>query len=61
MDTEAKVAPRKLTQEQKDAIDDLAARLFDSTGDSMAVSHSIRNVVLARLEWIAKYGKSSGD
>ena len=29
--------------------------------DIMAVSHSIRNVILARFEWVKKHGKDAGE
>jgi hypothetical protein len=54
-------AQRTLTKEDKDAIDELAMRFFESTGDIMAVSHSIRNVILARFEWIKQHGKDAGE
>jgi hypothetical protein len=52
---------RKLTKEEQNAIDELAERFFEGSGDMMAVSWSIRNVILARFEWVRKHGKDSGE
>jgi hypothetical protein len=41
--------------------DTAAMEFFDGTGDIMAVSHSIRMVILARFEWVAKHGKDAGE
>ena len=54
-------APRALTKDDQNAIDELAMRFFEGSGDAMAVSHSIRNVILARFEWVKKHGKDAGD
>jgi hypothetical protein len=41
--------------------DATAAEFFEGSGDMMAVSHSIRNVILARLGWVKEHGKDTGD
>ncbi len=51
----------RITKEDQNAIDELAARFDWGTGDIMAVSWSIRNVILARFEYVRKHGKDSGD
>ena len=52
---------RKLTQEEKSKIDELAMYFFEGSGDVQAVSWSLRNVILARFEWVAQHGKDSGE
>jgi hypothetical protein len=44
-----------------DKCEELAREYFDSTGDVMAVAYSLRNVILARFEWVAKHGKDAGE
>ena len=51
----------RITKEDQNAIDELAARFDWGSGDIMAVSWSIQNVILARFEYVRKYGKDSGD
>jgi len=43
------------------ACDALAVEFFEGSGDIMAVSHSLRNVILARFEWVKKHGKDAGE
>jgi len=52
---------KKITKDDQNAIDELAMRFFDGSGDAMAVSRSIRNVILARFEWVKKHGKDTGE
>ena len=61
IDTLQKRTPRTISKEDQNAIDGLAARFFEGSGDMMAVSHSIRNVILARFEWVKKHGKDAGE
>lgn len=51
----------RITKEDQDAIDELAARFDWGTGDIMAVSWSIRNVIQARFEYVRKHGKDVGE
>jgi hypothetical protein len=41
--------------------EELAREYFDGTGDVIAVSHSLRNVILARFEWVKKHGTDAGE
>lgn len=41
--------------------EELAREYFDGSGDVMAVSYSLRNVILARFEWVKKHGKDAGE
>jgi hypothetical protein len=54
---EAPPTPRQILEK----CEELAREYFDSTGDVMAVAHSLRNVILARFEWVAKHGKDAGE
>lgn len=41
------------------ACDTIAAEFFEGSGDICAVSQTVRDVVLRRLEFIHKHGKSA--
>jgi hypothetical protein len=41
--------------------EELAREYFDGSGDVMAVSYSLRNVILARFEWVKKHGPDAGE
>jgi hypothetical protein len=51
----------RITKEDQNAIEELAARFDWGSGDIMVVSWSIRNVILARLEYVRRHGKDAGD
>jgi hypothetical protein len=51
----------RITKDDQDAIDNLAYRFNWGTGDVIAVSYSIRNLILARFEWVKKHGKDAGE
>jgi hypothetical protein len=51
----------RITKDDQEAIDNLAYRFNWGTGDVIAVSHSIRNVILARFEWVKKHGPDAGE
>ena len=41
--------------------EELSREYFDGSGDVIAVAHSLRNVILARFEWVKKNGKDAGE
>jgi hypothetical protein len=41
--------------------EELAREYFDGSGDVIAVAHSLRNVILARFEWVKKHGTDAGE
>ena len=41
--------------------EELAREYFDGSGDVIAVANSLRNVILARLEWVKKHETDAGE
>jgi hypothetical protein len=55
--------PNELMKKQLilEKCEELAREYFDGSGDVIAVTHSLRNVILARFEWVKKHGTDAGE